>query len=84
MDLAATTSTRWAEMALADPQALLNDHAHLERKAASNAMDLIGRWPEQPGSATRIWVERLSGIDTGHAELLEWIDAWLTEKEEGR
>ena len=31
-----------------------------------------------------IILERLSGIDTGHAELLEWIDAWLTEKEEGR
>jgi len=31
-----------------------------------------------------IILERLSGIDTGHAELLEWIDAWLIEKEEGR
>ena len=29
-------------------------------------------------------LERLSGIESGHAELLEWIDAWLTEKEEGR
>jgi TetR/AcrR family transcriptional regulator len=29
-------------------------------------------------------LERLSGIHTGHAELLEWIDAWLTDKEEGR
>jgi AcrR family transcriptional regulator len=29
-------------------------------------------------------LERLSGIETGHADLLEWIDAWLTEKEEGR
>ena len=28
-----------------------------------------------------IW-ERLSGIETGHAELLEWIDGWLREKEE--
>jgi TetR/AcrR family transcriptional regulator len=27
-----------------------------------------------------IW-ERLSGIDTGHAELLNWIDAWLEEQE---
>ena len=27
-----------------------------------------------------IW-ERLSGIDTGHAELLDWIDAWLVEQE---
>jgi AcrR family transcriptional regulator len=31
-----------------------------------------------------IILERLSGIDTGHAELLAWIDAWLTEKEEGQ
>ena len=29
-------------------------------------------------------LERLSGIETGHADLLEWIDTWLTEKEEGR
>ena len=28
--------------------------------------------------------ERLSGIETGHAELLEWIDGWLAEKEAGR
>jgi TetR/AcrR family transcriptional regulator len=27
-----------------------------------------------------IW-ERLSGIGTGHAELLDWIDAWLEEQE---
>jgi AcrR family transcriptional regulator len=27
-----------------------------------------------------IW-ERLSGIDTGHAELLDWIDTWLEERE---
>jgi AcrR family transcriptional regulator len=28
-------------------------------------------------------LERLSGIESGHAELLEWIDAWLVEKERG-
>jgi AcrR family transcriptional regulator len=27
--------------------------------------------------------ERLSGIETGQAGLLEWIDGWLQEKEEG-
>jgi AcrR family transcriptional regulator len=27
-----------------------------------------------------IW-ERLSGIDVGHAELLDWIDAWLEDQE---
>ena len=25
-----------------------------------------------------IMVERLGGIDTGHAELLDWIDGWLS------
>jgi AcrR family transcriptional regulator len=28
-----------------------------------------------------IIVERLSGITTGHAELLDWIDGWLERKE---
>jgi AcrR family transcriptional regulator len=27
-------------------------------------------------------LERLSGIDTGHADLLGWIDAWLVEQED--
>jgi TetR/AcrR family transcriptional regulator len=29
-------------------------------------------------------LERLSGIDTSHRELLEWIDMWLAEKERGQ
>jgi TetR/AcrR family transcriptional regulator len=29
-------------------------------------------------------LERLSGIDTGHAELLAWIDGWLENLKEGR
>jgi hypothetical protein len=28
-----------------------------------------------------VMVERLSGIETGHVELLEWIDAWMKAKE---
>lgn len=28
-------------------------------------------------------LERLSGVTTGHAELLDWIDTWLTAKEGG-
>ena len=27
---------------------------------------------------TGIMVERLGGIETGHAELLDWIDGWLS------
>jgi AcrR family transcriptional regulator len=29
-------------------------------------------------------LERLSGIEAGHAELLDWIDDWLAEKERGK
>jgi AcrR family transcriptional regulator len=29
-----------------------------------------------------IMLERLSGIDDGHRELLEWIEGWLREREE--
>ena len=45
------TDDRWAVQALADPFALLNDHAFLERKAALNAMELLHRWPERGGAA---------------------------------
>jgi Tetracyclin repressor-like, C-terminal domain len=31
-----------------------------------------------------IILERLSGIEAGHAELLDWIDAWLAKKERQR
>ena len=30
-----------------------------------------------------IILERLSGIETGHGELLEWIDSWLESRERG-
>ncbi len=39
------TDPRWAEVALADLDTLLADHAHCEMKAASNAISLATRWP---------------------------------------
>ena len=39
------TPDSWAAQALAEPLALLGDHAHLERKAGANALELINRWP---------------------------------------
>lgn len=39
------TPVAWVEVALTDLPVFLNDHAHLERKAASNALELLGRWP---------------------------------------
>jgi len=56
----------WGPTALADPIALLIDHAFLEMKAAQNAMELMTRWPNEwtPG-----WVETMTGIardETAH------------------
>src|SRR3954466_16179730 len=40
------TPPEWANEVLAHPLELLNDHAHLEKKAAANALELLNRWPE--------------------------------------
>jgi len=37
------TPDSWAEQALREPLVLLNDHAWLEKKAASNALELLNR-----------------------------------------
>ena len=62
------TPQEWAEIALRDPLALLNDHAHLEKKAASNALDLLPNWPEPDRPAT--WVRVLCSIARDEVEHL--------------
>jgi len=60
------TSESWARTVLADPVALLIDHAFLEKKAANNAMELMTRWP---GDWTPGWVETMAAIardETAH------------------
>lgn len=51
---------------LADPVALLVDHAFLEKKAASNAMELMTRWPNEWVDG---WVETMTAVardETAH------------------
>lgn len=52
----------WLEAALSDARALLSDHAHCEKKAASSALSLITRYPEESGM-----VEALAAL--AHEEL---------------
>ncbi len=66
LPLRSRTPLAWGTAALADPIALLIDHAFLEMKAAQNAMELMTRWPNEwtPG-----WVETLAGVardETAH------------------
>ncbi len=46
LPLLSRTTDRWAAVALEDPLALLSDHAHLEKKAALNALELLHRCPD--------------------------------------
>ena len=59
---------------LQDPVALLNDHLFLERKAASNAMELMTRFPEE---WTPTWVQAMAGIardETAHlAQVMRFL-----------
>jgi tRNA-(ms[2]io[6]A)-hydroxylase len=46
LSLASSTPPAWAERVLAELDPLLIDHAHCEKKAAGNAVNLIFRYPQ--------------------------------------
>jgi tRNA-(ms[2]io[6]A)-hydroxylase len=46
LGLLAATDARWADEAMADLDAVLRDHAHCEMKAASHALSLAARHPD--------------------------------------
>ena len=59
LPLLSRTPAAWAESVLTDPLSLLADHALLEKKAATNALEMLGRWPTVwlPG-----WVETMTSV----------------------
>jgi tRNA-(ms[2]io[6]A)-hydroxylase len=67
LPLHSRTPLEWGRAALADPIALLRDHAYLEKKAAANALELMTRWP---GEWTPGWVETMTGIARDEASHL--------------
>lgn len=46
--LACATPRAWVDWALANPETLLIDHAHCEKKAASTAINLMFRYVDRP------------------------------------
>ena len=68
----------WAERVLQEPLALLSDHAYVERKAASNALELLNRWPEPvcPDS----WVVTLSSVARDEAAHLHSVSRLLKQR----
>ena len=62
------TPPAWAAAVLARPLELLNDHAHLEKKAAANALELLNRWPEP--SPPENWVAAMTAVARDEVEHL--------------
>lgn len=77
LPLLSRTPAGWAREALADPLALLIDHAFLEMKAAQNAMELMTRWPSEwtPG-----WVEAMTSVARDEASHLAQVTRLLIRR----
>jgi len=77
LPLKSRTPAAWAREVLADPVALLVDHAFLEKKAANNAMDMMTRWPGEwvPG-----WVETMTSVARDEAAHLAQVSKALARR----
>ena len=72
------TPDAWGPLVLREPLALLSDHAYLERKAASNALELLNRWPEPEYPVD--WTSALAGIARDEATHLNAVNKMLLKK----
>jgi tRNA-(ms[2]io[6]A)-hydroxylase len=59
LPLLSPTPIEWGRAVLTQPISLLIDHAFLEKKAATNALELLTRWPNDWLEG---WVEAMIGI----------------------
>ena len=72
------TPSAWATNVLREPLALLNDHAHLEKKAATNALELLNRWPEP--NPPENWVTAMTAVARDEVEHLAVVSRLLARR----
>ena len=72
------TPPAWATQVLRAPLELLNDHAHLEKKAAANALELLNRWPEPRPPEN--WVAAMTAIARDEVEHLAVVCRLLARR----
>ena len=72
------TPTSWADSVLVRPLELLNDHAHLEKKAATNALELLNRWPEP--NPPENWVAAMTAVARDEVEHLATVSRLLARR----
>ncbi len=73
----------WAVQALSNIPELLSDHAHLEKKAANNAMMLLHRRPELSHTSRDVavqWVNELNQIARDEVAHLELVCNFLHDR----
>jgi tRNA-(ms[2]io[6]A)-hydroxylase len=70
LPLHSRTSIEWGRAVLAEPIRLLIDHAFLEKKAATNALELLTRWP---GDWVPGWVETMTAVARDEAAHLSQV-----------
>ena len=75
--LRVATPPGWVEVAVADLQATMSDHAHAEKKAALSALSLLSREPQRTDLAarmTKLAREELRHLDQvlGHLRTRGW------------
>jgi len=73
-----TTPPAWAGLVLEHPLELLNDHAHLEKKAATNALELLNRFPEP--NPPENWVTAMTAISRDEVEHLATVTRLLARR----
>ena len=84
LDLRVGTPPTWAETALTDPAALLSDHAHCEKKAALNALNLSQSFADTPRAS--VLLARLAEDELNHyRRVLEALQAfgWVLRPDQG-
>jgi tRNA-(ms[2]io[6]A)-hydroxylase len=72
------TPPAWAAAVLRQPLELLNDHAHLEKKAAANALELLNRWPEP--NPPENWVAAMTAVARDEVEHLAVVSRLLARR----
>lgn len=77
LPLRSQTPLEWGRAVLADPISLLIDHAFLEKKAATNALELLTRWPNDWLDG---WVEALTAIARDEVAHLAQVTRLLLKK----
>ena len=77
LPLHSRTPIEWGRAVLAEPTRLLIDHAFLEKKAATNALELLTRWPNDWLEG---WVETMTSVARDEVAHLAQVVRILTSR----